>query len=150
MNATGTRRSTSFLSLLVITVCCIAAVWAGTHYADAAMVKPANGSHSVSQPASCRAMAQLPGGTQYVANLRSQHLTRSVLSASCTEGLEQYARSATPKAERTLELPPCSDTSGRYDSVCYTSDKANGTYLSLDYGRFFFTLKQLDMIGPNY
>jgi hypothetical protein len=151
MNAqTSTRRSTSWLSLIVVTLAALAIVWASTHYADA-MVTPASNtkaSASSSLPRSCKALAQLPGGKAFVRELTSQRLSRTVLAASCTEGLERYADSVTPKTDRTLELPQCSDESGRYDGTCYVEQGKN-TYLSLNRGEWFYVLATQDLIKTN-
>ena len=56
----------------------------------------------------------------------------------------------TPVMERTLSVARCSDASGMFDNTCWTEDKANGAYLSLDYGRYFYVLSTQDVIGPNY
>lgn len=55
-------------------------------------------------------------------------------------------RHHTPAMERTVDLPRCSDTSGRFDLNCWTQDKANGVFLNLDYGRYTYVLKTRDLI----
>lgn len=82
----------------------------------------------------------------YLAIIASFATVALVSVSSASDASTTPHKRHVPIMERTLEFPRCSDASGRWDNNCWYRDKANGTYLNLNYGEWTYVLANGDMI----